>query len=108
MGFELSQGAKINYSEANFDDALNIRPHSILFDHGIRDYHLQIGAHERFRKVFFRNNSDPIPFDLPGAAFWLLSRYEEYLPYKADIQNRFHYRSSVAYQYDFLHFPLVN
>jgi hypothetical protein len=58
--------------------------------------------------VFFRNANDPIPFDILAASFWLLSRYEEYLPYKADVQNRFHFRSSVAYQYDFLDFPLVN
>ena len=108
LGFELSQGAKINYSENKYDDSINIRPHTILFDHGIRDYHLQVGAHERFRKIFFRNTNELIPFDLPGAAFWLLSRYEEYLPYKADVQNRFHHRSSIAYQYDFLHYPLVN
>lgn len=107
-GFELSQGARINYSEELFEGVINVRPHTVLFDHGIRDYHLQVESHPRFRKLFFRNTGDPIPFDLFGAAFWLLSRYEEYLPYKADVQNRFHYRSAVAYQYDFLHFPLVN
>lgn len=62
----------------------------------------------RFEKIFFRNTSGAVPFDLLGASFWLLSRYEEYLPHKSDQYNRFHFRSSLAYQYEFLHIPLVN
>jgi hypothetical protein len=106
--FAIGQGAKINYSDRQFAGALQVRPHSILFDHGIRDYHLQVSGHEAFAKIFFRSSGGDLPFDLFAASFWLLTRYEEYLPYKADTQNRFHYRSSLAYQYDFLHFPLVN
>jgi hypothetical protein len=58
--------------------------------------------------MFFKNSNLTVPFDLFGAAFWLLSRYEEYLPHKSDAENRFAYKSSLAYQYDFLHYPLVN
>jgi hypothetical protein len=87
---------------------VNIRPHSILFDHGIRDYHLQVKTHAVFDKIFFKNTNEEIPFDIFGAAFWLLSRYEEYLPHKSDTENRFAYKSSLAYQFDFLHYPLVN
>lgn len=63
---------------------------------------------ERFYKLFFKSNLSEIPFDFFGASFWLLSRYEEYLPFKADNYNRFNYRSSLAYQYDFIKVPLVN
>lgn len=99
---------KINYSDLVIPDCLNIKPHSILFDHGIRDYHLQVKSHPVFDKLFFANSTGDIPFDFFGAAFWLLSRYEEYLPHKSDSQNRFAYKSSLAYQYEFLHYPLVN
>lgn len=87
---------------------LTIKPHSILFDHGIRDYHLEVNSHPQFNRLFFKNGTGSIPFDLLGASFWLLSRYEEYLPHKTDAYNRFHYSSSLAYQYDFLEIPLVN
>ena len=90
------------------EGALWIKPHSILFDHGIRDYHLEVNSHATFNKLFFKNSTGLIPFDFFGAAFWLLSRYEEYLPHKTDAYNRFHYSSSLAYQYDFLETPLVN
>jgi hypothetical protein len=90
------------------EDAFTIRPHSILFDHGIRDYHLQVNANHPFEKIFFKNTNGSVPFDFFGAAFWLLSRYEEYLPHKSDQYNRFHYKSSLAYQYEFIQIPLVN
>lgn len=106
--FKNSDFPKINYSDLQGERAINIRPHSILFDHGIRDYHIQVISDNTFYKVFFKNSNSEIPFDLLGAAFWLLSRYEEYLPFKGDNLNRFHYTSSLAYQYDFLNVPLVN
>ncbi|MCC6372730.1 MAG: polysaccharide deacetylase family protein [Bacteroidia bacterium] len=87
---------------------IKIKPHSILFDHGIRDYHLEVNSHPAFHKLFFKTTASTIPFDLLGAAFWLISRYEEYLPHKTDANNRFHYSSSLAYQYDFIEQPLVN
>lgn len=100
--------AKINYSDQAADTTFSILPHSILFDHGIRDYHLQVNSNQKFEKIFFKNTKGKIPFDLLGASFWLLTRYEEYLPYKGDKYNRFNYKSSLAYQYDFLKVPLVN
>ena len=106
--FTESTDPKINYSDLPLEDAFTIKPHSILFDHGIRDYHLQVNANSQFEKIFFKNSTEPVPFDLLGASFWLLSRYEEYLPHKGDQYNRFHYKSSLAYQYEFLNYPLVN
>lgn len=105
--YESVSGPKINYSAAGLSNGLTIRPQGILFDYGIRDYPLEVQAHPQFHKIFFKTGGD-LPFDLFGAAFWLLTRYEEYLPHKADNNNRFHYRSSLAYQYDFLKIPLVN
>jgi hypothetical protein len=99
---------KFNYSDQVFENCFHVKPHSILFDHGIRDYHLQVNANTQFEKIFFKNTLGSTPFDILGASFWLLSRYEEYLPYKSDEFNRFHHKSSLAYQYDFLTIPLVN
>ncbi|MBX3164574.1 MAG: polysaccharide deacetylase family protein [Bacteroidetes bacterium] len=106
--FQRSSFAKINYSDQQSEQGINIRPHSILFDHGIRDYHVEVISDAKFYRLFFKNSNAEIPFDVFGAAFWLLSRYEEYLPYKGDQLNRFNYKSSLAYQYDFLTVPLVN
>ncbi|MCU0360338.1 MAG: hypothetical protein MUF75_06395 [Bacteroidia bacterium] len=106
--FVSHKGPKINYSDMDTLGGLHIKPHSILYDHGIRDYHLEVFQHADLGRIFFKNNGTPLPFDLFGASFWLISRYEEYLPFKADKHGRFQFTSSLAYQYDFLNTPLVN
>ncbi len=106
--FSASSSPKINFSDKKNENCLTIKPHSILFDVGIKDYPVAVNTHPQFSKVFFKTSNEEIPFDLFGAAFWLLSRYEEYLPFKTDEHNRFHYRSSLSYQYDFIQTPLIN
>ncbi|NBC08457.1 MAG: hypothetical protein GVY26_14780 [Bacteroidetes bacterium] len=49
-----------------------------------------------------------LPFDLPALAFYLASRYEEYLPAEKDAHGRFPGKASLAYRSGFLHQPLVN
>lgn len=98
----------MNYSLEKLEDCLQMIPHSILFEYGIKDHDIEVHQHTTFKKIFFRTGGKEIPFDLFGASFWLLSRYEEYLPHKTDKFNRFHYKTSIAYQHDFLETPLVN
>lgn len=106
--FKASGLPKLNYSANKIEGCISVEPHSILFDYGIKDYSIEVSNHPDFLKVFFKTKNGSIGFDFLGAAFWLLSRYEEYLPHKTDKFNRFHYKSSLAYQYDFLDVPLVN
>lgn len=106
--FNSHQGPKLNYSNQKVEGCLQLIPHAVLFEYGVKDYDIEMHAHPVFRKIFFRTGGGELPFDLFGAAFWLLSRYEEYLPHKTDKFNRFHYKTSVAYQHDFLEIPLVN
>jgi hypothetical protein len=49
-----------------------------------------------------------LPFDILAASFYLLSRYEEYLPHKKDIHGRFPPHESLAYRNGFLRMPLVD
>ena len=77
--FMAHPGPKLSYHRKPFENAVNIVPHSILFDYGIKDYHIQVKNDENFEKTFFQTSNGNIPFDLPAAAFWLLTRYEEYL-----------------------------
>ena len=83
-------------------------PHKILFDYGIKDYEIEVISNPQFHNFFFKTQNSSFPFDILGATFWLLSRYEEYLPHKTDNFNRFHYKTSLAYQYDFIQIPLIN
>lgn len=49
-----------------------------------------------------------IPFDIFSASFYMLSRYEEYLPHEKDEFGRFPAKESLAFKNDFLHRPVVD
>ncbi|MBC7873658.1 MAG: polysaccharide deacetylase family protein, partial [Ferruginibacter sp.] len=59
------------------------------------------------QKAFFKTGGD-FPFDIFAAAFYLLTRYEEYLPYKKDIYGRYAHENSLAFKENFLNLPLIN
>lgn len=74
--FNNFDGAKINYS-AELNSGLQINPHTLLFEENIR------------RFDFKTLESDPL-----AMIFFLLSRYEEYLPFTPDKYGRFQARES--------------
>jgi hypothetical protein len=100
-------GAKINYSaERLSDEEFYIRPHKLLFETGIRDQEI-ICFDFSGRPAFFQTEGD-FPFDIFAAAFYLVSRYEEYLSFKPDQYGRFPFDASLAYRENFLEIPLIN
>lgn len=105
--FKASTDPKINYSHKDGSGGIRILPFSLLFEYGIKDHHIEINGHPAYFKYFFKNNGE-VPFDIFSASFWLLSRYEEYLPFKPDRYNRFEVKNSLAWQNNFIEIPLVN
>ena len=61
-------------------------------------------------KAFFPVTSSlsAFPFDPFAASFYLVSRYEEYLPFIRDMHGRFPASESLALRYGFLQKPVVN
>jgi hypothetical protein len=57
--------------------------------------------------AFFKSEGD-YPFDIFAAVFYLLSRYEEYLPHEKDEYGRYAHENSLAYKEGFLNIPLIN
>jgi hypothetical protein len=53
-------------------------------------------------KAFFKTSDGIVPFDLFAAAFYLLSRYEEYLSQEKDQYGRFPAEASLAFKAGFL------
>ena len=49
-----------------------------------------------------------LPFDIFAASFFLLSRYEEYLPHVRDVHERFTAAQSIAMKHGFLEKPVVD
>ena len=105
--FKKSDLPRLNYSkEEPGDDEFYIQNTSLLFETGI--HFQQIDCFEiNFHKAFFQTRGD-LPFDIFAASFYLLSRYEEYLPFQKDEYGRYAHTNSLAYKENFLHLPLVN
>lgn len=105
--FSAFEGVKINYSHKKFSEKeFHIVPSGLLFEGGIKRQSIRCTEWNGL-KIFFQANGD-IPFDIFSASFYLLSRYEEYLPHKKDSYGRFSHEESLAFKENFLHLPLVN
>ncbi|MFT3902900.1 MAG: polysaccharide deacetylase family protein [Niabella sp.] len=105
--FQQSEAIKINYSrEPLGTKALNIFPIGLLQETGIRPQSIQCVDHNEM-KIFFQTDGD-LGFDIFSAIFYLLSRYEEYLPYPPDKYGRFPHTQSLAFQNGFYQQPLIN
>jgi hypothetical protein len=100
-------GPGINYSLENIRaDEFWLQPHTLLFEKGITQQHIECFEINK-RKIFFKTGGD-FPFDIFAASFYLLSRYEEYLPHKKDMYGRYAHENSVAFKEGFLNIPLIN
>lgn len=98
---------RINYSYHRLlDNEVWIHSHVLLFESTIRPVKIECFDWHG-HKAFFKAEGDT-GFDLFAAIFYLLTRYEEYLPHPNDSYGRFNHTASLAYKEDFLHLPLVN
>jgi len=105
--FITSLQPKINYSNQRLNgNCLHVIPHTILFENIIAEQNIQCTKNNGLT-IFFQNESET-GFDIFAAGFYLLSRYEEYLPFTPDKHGRFPYQSSLAYREGFLKKPLIN
>ncbi len=98
---------KINYSYHRFGPReIWIHSHVLLFESTIRPVKIECFDHHNY-KVFFRTEGDT-GFDLLAGIFYLLTRYEEYLPHQKDSYGRYAHQGSIAYKEGFLHLPIIN
>ena len=106
--FQNHDGPKLNYSMRILQEELFVECHDLLGEKGISDQEIHITKWEGL-PVFFQTSSySSLPFDVFAASFYLLSRYEEYLPHIRDNHERFMAKESLAFQHGFLQKPLVN
>lgn len=105
--FQQASGPKWNYSSESFPgNVFTIRPVGLLFEKDIR--YQSIHCFIANGQVAFFPTTGDLPFDILAASFYLLSRYEEYLPYEPDEYGRYAHTNSLAFREGFLDQPLVN
>ncbi len=100
-------GPKINYSNETISvSEYRIKPFPLLTEKGINAQ--VITVFESYgEKAIFKTEGD-FSFDIFAATFYLLSRYEEYLPHQKDMYGRYAHENSLAFRENFLAVPLVN
>ena len=106
--FKTHTGPKINYSDTKIAaDEFYIQNQPLLFEQHIKAKPIDCFTVNN-NKAFFKTKNSDFPFDIFAASFYLLSRYEEYLPHEKDMYGRYAYENSLANREGFLNLPLIN
>ena len=104
-------GAKINYSDKPIPGHnFWIKNCELLFEEIILPQRIECfetGSNKAFFKTPKAFETD-LPFDLFAATFYLITRYEEYLPHEKDSYGRYAHENAIAFKEGFLVLPLVN
>ena len=103
------EGPRFCYCPQYDGDEMFFEQSSLLLNTGTKKIHIQPVMFEGIKAFFPVVSSKSVfPFDPFAASFYLVSRYEEYLPLIRDIHGRFPASESLALRYDFLQKPVVN
>lgn len=102
-------GTKLNYGKQKQENELFCYAENLLFDKKVKPQEFEIGEFRKMNCIYFHNHKDAIlPFDPFAAAFYLVTRYEEYGNFVGDKFGRFNHNQSIAFKHGFLKKPVVN
>lgn len=99
---------KINYSKNPLQSGLYIQAANLLFENDIFQQEFQTAEQDGTLIIYTSGKQSQLPFDPFAATFFMLSRYEEYIPFIADEHNRFPAKESLLYKKGKLNQPVVN
>lgn len=105
--FKSINAIKINYSKQYLDACFNIYTHNLLFEDNIIKQNIEKKIWNDLPIFFVAKNKSDLEFDIFAASFYLISRYEEYLPFKPDRYGRFESTQSIAHKYNFLQINII-
>lgn len=107
--FAAFEGMRFYYGEQPVEGAPFLQSINLLFEREIVSQELKTFQFENIKAIFpvFHKQSI-LPFDVFAASFFLVSRYEEYLPFVCDQHGRFGSDSSVLTKMGMLQKPIVN
>ncbi len=106
--FRKSTMPKFSYAESPQGDEPFFFSTKLLFEKGIHGQDISVFDWENSKAFFATHPKYDFPFDPFAAAFYLVTRYEEYLPHHRDAHDRFEVKESLAWKKGFLQKPLIN
>lgn len=106
--FNSVKGAKINYSKEPIDSAVHIIPSGFLFQDKIKAEFPGITDGQYSKAIFPTEGSKDFTYDPFAAVFYMVSRYEEYLPQETDQYDRFSPEKVFSFQHGFYLKPMAH
>ena len=106
--FVAHNGPKMTYTKTPLGKEFFVKSHKLLFEQGVKDIDINVSTWDEVPCFFATGKASTIPFDIFAASFYLLSRYEEYLPFVQDEFERFPASESLALKNKFLDKPLID
>jgi len=100
-------GPKFSYGDKPLGDELFFKAEGLLTQRGIHEQTINVEEQNGI-PTFFAVKDAAMPYDPFAAVFYMLSRYEEYLPHLRDIHDRFPLNQSLAFQENFHHKAVVD
>lgn len=105
--FKNSELPKATYGDQPVGDELFFRQSDFLLSHAIAVPTIKTTTFGDMIVPFAVDNSS-LPFDVFAAAFYFVSRYEEYLPFTADQDGQYPAEASLQSKLKLLEFPVVD
>ena len=106
--FIAHESIKMSYGKQPLGKEFFIKSHDILFEQGLSDIEFNVHDWDGTKGFFSTGDKGALPYDIFASSFYLLSRYEEYLPHVQDEYGRFTATESIAYKHGFLKQPIVD
>lgn len=107
--FQSADKPKMMYGKKAHTDDIFFKSSGLLFEKGVHSLEFKTIDYKGNKAIFQVYDEDAIlPFDVFSAIFFLVSRYEEYLPFVRDHHGRFAAQLSMGMQWGILDKPMVN
>jgi hypothetical protein len=105
---ESHNGCRIAYTEDSIEGAFHIPVSGLLYEDTARSMVPEISSIDNFKILFPVQGKAELQYDVFASVFYMISRYEEYLPFDADRHGRFEASCSLALKENFLEIPIVD
>ena len=106
--FVAHSGAKLSYGKQPLGNEMFVHSQGLLTQQGFEAIDILVKDWGETKCFFASMSNSLLPFDIFSASFYLMSRYEEYLPHVKDTIGRFPYTQSLAHKSGFLQQPVVD
>ena len=106
--FVSHSGPKLSYTNQPLGNEFFIASHDLLFQQGIQGVTVEVSNWSEIPAFFKLGKTSQLPYDIFAASFYLISRYEEFLPQVKNKLGAFLAYQSLASKNNFLEIPVVD